>query len=409
MTIFGPANIQLPAPPNLEKWPVIACDQYTSQPEFWTHLRSEVGNAPSTLHMILPEAELSRSIDQKCSSIHQTMMDYAHSGILETYSNSFVYVERTLANGCIRPGIVGVVDLESYDYRPGSTSPIRATEKTVAERIPPRRAVRQHAALDMSHVLLLADDEENALFRPLAGSRDRLKPLYSLDLMGNGGHIAGWLVDGADADALLRRIMQYESSMRSRYSSSGGGEIVYVIGDGNHSLAAAKDCYEQAKKEHPNSVHCPRRYALVELENIHDPAQQFEPIHRLVQTSDPQALLKALELECGANDGYPVTWYLGNTRGVLHLDRSKALTAIAVLQPFLDAYIQEWGGGIDYIHGGEVLCRLAAEKNALGFLLPPVEKGHFFQSILSNGVLPRKTFSMGHAQEKRYYLETRAL
>lgn len=405
MSVFGSANILLPKGELIHKWPVIACDQYTSQPEYWEAVRDHVGQSPSTLHMILPEAELGADNQAAMERAHKAMAEYAASDILQTYENAFVYVERSLSNGMVRCGIVGVVDLESYDYGMDKKPLVRATEKTVVERIPPRRAVRQGACLDMSHVLMLADDTQDSLIGPLTKNKDRLPLLYSMELMAGGGHIAGWLVAGEDARALSERIDAYEKAMKEKFPASLGGEMVYVVGDGNHSLAAAKDCYEMAK----NIPGTQRRYALVELENIHHAAQQFEPIHRLVEVGKPEMLLKMLEENYCAPDGYPVAWCMEDRQGVLYLDRARGGLDLAVLQPALDAYVQEHGGSIDYIHGEDTLRELVNQKKALGFFLAPIAKGDFFRNVVTDGVLPRKTFSMGHANEKRYYLETRHL
>ena len=409
MSVFGAADILLPEKDILEKWPVIACDQFTSQPEYWTSLRETVGQAYSTLHMILPEAELGDHNDAAKEKAHATMAEYAAAGFLKCYQDAFVYVERALSNGSVRCGIVGVVDLEHYDYHPQVKPLVRATEKTVVERIPPRRAVRQGAVLDLSHVLMLADDDTDDMIGPLTKNKENLPLLYSMELMAGGGHIAGWLVAGRDADALKGRIRAYEARMREKFPAGLGGEMVYVVGDGNHSLAAAKDCYELAKAELPEQEAAARRYALVELENIHHPAQQFEPIHRLVEVAEPEKLLEELEKTCGAKDGYPVHWCMADKQGVMYLDREKAGLDLGVLQPVLDAYIEEQGGSIDYIHGDDTLRDLVAQKKALGFFLAPLAKGDFFRNVITSGVLPRKTFSMGHANEKRYYMETRHL
>ena len=215
MSVFGSANILLPKGELIHKWPVIACDQYTSQPEYWQRVRENVGEAPSTLHMILPEAELGSNDAEAMEKAHGNMERYLSDGILNCYENSFVYVERTLSDGSIRCGIVGAVDLQAYDYHPDVKPLVRATEKTVVERIPPRRAVRQGASLDLSHVLMLADDETDNMIGPLSRGKEKLPLLYSMELAENGGHIAGWLVAGEDAQALLTRIAEYETRMKS--------------------------------------------------------------------------------------------------------------------------------------------------------------------------------------------------
>lgn len=401
---FLPADILLPAHADLEKWAVIACDQFSSQPEYWQEVRRHVGKAPSCLHMILPEAELEQENAQTIPLIHQSMLCYWEAGLLQTYPRSFVYVERTLQNGLIRRGVIGMIDLEHYDYRAGSHSAIRATEQTVLERIPPRMRIRRGAALDLPHVILLCDDAEQRIL-PCAAHRE--KPLYAFDLMQGGGHIAAWLVDGAAADALQTQLNGY----CAQKVQASDHPLLFAVGDGNHSLATAKACYEEWKAAHPNSdtASHPLRYALVELQNIHDASQQFEPIHRMVQGVEVEPLLQALQDECGAPEGYPVQWISAGRGGTLLLDPQKGSFAVAIIQSFLDGYLQKHPAKMDYIHGEQALRQLCTAEDTIGFLLEGMDKNTLFSGVDKGGVLPRKTFSMGHAQEKRYYLEARLL
>ena len=401
---FLSADILLPAGTDLEKWAVIACDQFSSQPEYWQEVRRHVGDAPSCLHMILPEAELGLENEQTLHNIHQSMQRYLDEGLLQKHPHSFIYVERTLQNGLIRRGVIGMIDLEHYDYHPGSHSAIRATEQTVLERIPPRMRIRRGAALDLPHVILLCDDADQRIL-PCAASKE--KPLYDFDLMQGGGRIAAWLVDGERADALQAQLDAY-CAQRAQEAEH---PLVFAVGDGNHSLATAKACYEEWKAAHPDAetaLH-PLRYALVELQNIHDESQQFEPIHRVVQGTDVNALLATLESECCAQEGYPVQWVSASRKGTLLLDPEKGSFAVAILQSFLDSYLQTHPAKIDYIHGEGALRQLAAAGDSIGFLLEGMDKNTLFSGVNKDGVLPRKTFSMGHAQEKRYYLEARML
>ena len=408
MNPFVPANILLPIQADLEKWAVIACDQFSSQPEYWQAVREHVGSASSCLHMILPEAELDGESTGRLHAIHQAMQACLAEDFFQEYRQCFVYVERTLQNGLIRRGVVGCMDLECYDYTPGASSAIRATEQTVLERIPPRMRIRRGAALDLPHVILLCDDAQHRLLPCAAQAKETALPLYDFELMQGGGHIAAWLVDGLHADALCRELNAYAAF---KEQAAAGAPLLYAVGDGNHSLATAKACYEEWKKEHPgeDTAHLPLRYALVELENIHDASQQFEPIHRVLQGVDADGLLHALQSECGAQDGYPVSWISGSRTGTVRLDSHKGAFAVAVLQRFLDDYLQKHPAKIDYIHGQEALATLASADNCLGFLLPAMDKNTLFDGVDRGGVLPRKTFSMGHAQEKRYYLEARKL
>lgn len=411
MNVFLPADILLPQGVDMEKWAVIACDQFTSNAAYWQRVRETAGDAPSTIHLILPEADLGTPREQaQLEQIGASMAQYQKQGVFRTWEHSFVYVERTLESGAVRKGLVGMVDLEAYDYRPGSVSEIRATEKTVEERIPPRMRARRDAPVELPHVLLLCDDHEKCLIEPITAARDTLPLLYDFDLMEGGGHITGWLVQGAPAEAFEARLEAYSARVGEKYRDLPGAPMTFAVGDGNHSLATAKACYEERKAQNPGidlSNH-PSRYALVELENIHDDAQVFEPIHRVLLHTDPEKLLRDLESWC-APDGYPIRWYAGARQGTVYLDRSRSQLAVGVLQGFLDAWMADNAADIDYIHGDDDLRELAAQDNAIGFLLPAMEKSQLFRGVIADGALPRKTFSMGHAREKRYYLEGRVI
>ena len=411
MSVFKSADILLPQNVDLTKWAVIACDQFTSDPEYWQRVRKTAGDAPSTIHMILPEAELGSADEaQLVSSINASMDRYLANDVFKCYSNSYIYVERTLADGSVRPGLLGMVDLEAYDYHPGSESPVRATEKTVLERIPPRQRVRKDAAVELPHVLMLCDDNKKQLIEPLAQVVDSLPQLYDFDLMEQGGRIRGWLVQGEVAQAFDERLEKFSGTISEKYADLSGAPVLLAVGDGNHSLATAKSCYEALKSANPDldlSNH-PARYSLVELQNIHDASLEFAPIHRIVTKVDGKKLLEDLQGIC-AKDGYCVNWVLGSEQGSIYLDRNRGELAVAVLQEFLDQWLSENQGEIDYIHGDAEVAALAQQENAVGFLLPPMEKHQLFRGVISGGVLPRKTFSMGHAREKRYYLEGRKI
>ncbi len=412
MNAFLPADILFPDVKDMEKWAVIACDQFTSDPAYWERVRKNAEGAPSTINLILPEAELGTEKEAEHTAlINATMGEYLKKNVFKTYKNAFVYVERTLENGSIRKGLMGMVDLDAYDYSTGSTSAIRATERTVVERIPPRMRVRRDAPIELPHILMLCDDHDKVLIEPIAAKKDSLTKLYDFDLMEGGGHIAGWLVDGAEAEAFNDRLTDYTANVGRKYADLKGVPMVFAVGDGNHSLATAKSCYEELKAKHPGedlSNH-PARFALVELENIHDEAQVFEPIHRVITKCDPKALLGALKKEVCADEGFEVKWYIGGESGTVCLDKAKSQLAVGVLQSFLDGYLKEHEGEIDYIHDDDALIQLAKQPNAIGFLLPAMEKSQLFRGVIADGILPRKTFSMGHSREKRYYLEGRKI
>ncbi len=412
MNSFLPADILMPQVDSMEKWAVIACDQFTSDPAYWERVRKNAEGAPSTINLILPEAELGTEKEAEHTAlINATMAEYLKNDVFKTYRNALVYVERTLENGTVRKGLVGMVDLDAYDYSTGSTSAIRATERTVVERIPPRMRVRRDAPIELPHILMLCDDHDKVLIEPIAEKKSGLTKLYDFELMEGGNHITGWLVDGEEAEAFNARLTDYTANVGKKYADLKGVPMVFAVGDGNHSLATAKSCYEELKAQNPGvdlSNH-PARFALVELENIHDEAQVFEPIHRVITNCDPKALLEALKKEACADGGFEVRWYIGQESGTVSLDKFKSQLAVGVLQGFLDGYLKDNAGEIDYIHDDDALIGLARQENAIGFLLPAMEKSQLFRGVIADGILPRKTFSMGHSREKRYYLEGRKI
>ena len=412
---FYPSDILLPKKDvDMSKWAVVACDQFTSEPEYWERVEKTVGDAPSTLRLILPEANLKApNVDEFIADINASMSKYLEEGIFETLKDSLIYIERGQSDGKIRHGLIGMVDLDQYDFTPGSGALIRATEGTVLDRIPPRARVRRNAPIELPHVMLLIDDPEKTVIEPLTAAADKMESVYDFDLMENGGHIKGYKLSAAQIDAVADALtgLTTDEAMKSKYGVSGVAPLLFAVGDGNHSLATAKSCYEELKKNNPGvdlSNH-PARYALVELENIHDPAQVFEPIHRVIFKTEPKKLLKALEDACGGTEGFPVKWYIGEESGTIVLDKNKGELAVGILQHFLDEYLKSNPGEIDYIHDDDALISFAKQENAIGFLLPAMEKSQLFRGVIADGVLPRKTFSMGHSREKRYYLEGRKI
>ena len=410
MKTFAPANILLPKNVNFEKWAVIACDQFTSQPEYWQRVRENVGEAVSTLNLVFPEAELNVDRAERIKSINENMAKYLAEDIFTEYKDAYVYVERTLKNGVVRKGIVGVIDLEQYDYNADSKSAIRATEQTVLERIPPRVEIRRNASMELPHVLLLCDDEKERIIEPLTAKKAELPKIYDFDLMEGGGHIEGYLLQGTEVDAINEAIAAYEADVLAKYEGSGKAPMTYAVGDGNHSLATAKACYEELKEKcgAENVANHPARFALVELENIYDEAQVFEPIHRLLTNVDVKALRENLQAEIGGN-GTAIKWFANGKAGELKINDENGELPLEVIQVALDKYLKANAGEIDYIHGDETLEQLSQKENTIGFLMPNVTKNAFFENIVNNGVMPRKTFSMGEAEEKRYYLEGRRI
>ncbi len=408
MAVFNSFDILLPKNEYMHAWPVVACDQFTSQPEYWRTLRDMVGFYPSALNCILPEVELKGCTEERYELIRATMEKYLDSGVFRQFEDAFVYVERTLLDGSVRAGLVGVIDLEDYDFHADAVSAIRATERTVEERIPPRMKVRRGAAMELSHVLLLCDDEKKLLIEPLCGETENFEKVYDQELLMGGGHIRGYIINGDRARALEKAIDEYCAKKTAQYGDMAA--MLFAVGDGNHSLASAKACYEELKNSGADAEKIARaRYAMVELENIRDDVQKFEPIHRLLTDVEPDAVLEYLKNSCGAEDGHAIYWKAGEKQGTIYLDREKGLLPVAVLQTALDDFLVDNAGSIDYIHGMDVLEQLSGKPASIAFALEAVPKGDFFLGIAKDGVLPRKTFSMGEAQEKRYYLEARKL
>ncbi|MDR3644228.1 MAG: DUF1015 domain-containing protein [Clostridia bacterium] len=413
-----PAEILLPSGCDLPKWSVVACDQYTSEPEYWRQTEEFVGGSPSTLRLTLPEAYLeSPDAGKRIDQIGCTMQKYLDDGILGSAGRGFVYLERTLRSGAIRRGLIGAVDLEQYDFRSGSQSPIRATEGTVLERIPPRVRVRRGAALEVPHIMLLIDDAGQTVIEPLVAAKKRFRPLYDFELMQQSGRAAGYMVDKAGESAALSALdaLADQKSFEAKYGVSDKGVLLFAAGDGNHSLATAKECFEQIKATLPEEQwkNHPARYALVEVVNLHDAALDFEPIHRVVFGADEGRLLAALEKFCGAclEPCGPQTFacVTRQTERQIWVKSPSSNLAVGTLQAFLDRYTAENGGRVDYIHGEEVVRSLCADNGNIGFLLPPMPKNELFRTVILDGALPRKTFSMGHACDKRFYLECRKI
>ena len=418
---FRPADILLPKDCEYSKWSVVACDQYTSQPEYWQRVEEYVGRAPSTLRLILPESCLEGpNVETDIMEINNTMSRYLREGRFVEHPNTLFYVERTLDNGKVRRGLMGMVDLEQYDYEPGSSAPIRATEGTVLSRIPPRVAVRKNAPVELPHVMLLVDDPDQTVIEPLADQTDSMQVLYDFDLMERGGHIKGWELT-EDQQAQVARALSAladPAKFNARYGTKDEAVMLFAVGDGNHSLATAKECYERQKRLTPPEhwANLPARYALVELDNLHDASLEFEPIHRLVFGVKPEELLSALvEYYPGAKrgdgaGGHKLAYVYGETQGVVSVPDPAAQLPVGTLQNFLDWYLARHKGvRVDYIHGEDVARKLAAQPDTVGFLLPAMGKEELFPTVIRDGVLPRKTFSMGEAHDKRFYLEARKI
>lgn len=408
---FKAADILIPSNVEMEKWSVVACDQYTSEPEYWRETERTVGDAPSALRLILPEVYLESSdVDERINEIHRSMEKYLSDGIFKEYKNAMIYVERTTSDG-VRAGVVGAIDLEEYDYRKGSKSSVRATEATVVERIPPRIKVRTGAPLELPHIMILIDDAKRTVIEKIGEKKAKLEKLYDFELMQGGGHIAGYLLGESEINEITAALdaLGDPGEFNARYGLSGEPVMLYAMGDGNHSLATAKEYYERVKKENPNSA---ARYALAEIVNLHSDALRFEAIHRIVTGVDVGKLLSELKVSLGASengDGQSFTVINNGSEDKLFITRPTLNLTVGSLQQFLDAYIKENGGKIDYIHGADVVRRLSEASDSVGFLLPDMSKEELFPTVIKDGALPRKTFSMGHAQDKRFYTEARRI
>ena len=388
-----------------ETWAVIACDQFTSQPDYWLDVEKTVGDRPSTLRLIQPEVFLKNG--DRTAQVNETMREYLREGILEErVRDGFVVVERTTVSGK-RIGIVAALDLECYDFTTG-TLLTRATEDTVADRLPPRVKIRRGASLELPHVLVLIDDPENTFVEAAyAGVRDE-DLLYDFDLMKNGGHLRGWKAEGE----ILSKL---SVALNALYDKSRG--FLYAVGDGNHSLATAKICWEEIRKTIPQEEwkDHPARYALVEIVNIHSPAIQFEAIHRLLKGVEAGELERgfcsyAAQKGIGLEPGSQIVFAANGVKNGYSLKNSGGILPVALLQNYLDGFLKDHPESeIDYVHGEKTLLELANEKGNVGILLESIPKHSFFDGIRAGGHLPRKTFSMGHAEEKRYYMECRKL
>ena len=391
---FSPADILL-AKTDLTKWSVIACDQYTSEPEYWAETEKTVGDNPSALKIVLPEVYLSDDNSQRINEINRNMKEYLENGVFETLQNTMILTLRTLKNGAVRKGIVGLIDLEDYSYEKGSDALIRATEATVVERIPPRVEIRKDAILEMPHVMLLINDPKKTVVEPLTLNVEDYEKLYDFTLMQNAGSVKGYKIP----DETVAEINRALETLKNENDG-----LLFAVGDGNHSLATAKECY----KNHNGS-----RYAWVEVVNIHDSSLEFEPIYRTVFGADPNALINAFVEAMGGEyegaDAHNYTCVFGDTETKLSL-KAKSHLAVADLQIFLDEYIKANPQvKVDYIHGVENTKKVAIRENGVGFIFDGMEKSDLFPAVSADGSLPRKTFSMGCADDKRFYLEARKI
>jgi len=417
---------------DLHLWATIACDQFTSQPEYWKQVAEIVGDAPSTFNLILPEVYLATSEEtRRIKTTRQTMQAYLEQNILESHTG-MIYVERT-SSGKIRHGLLLALDLENYDYDRSSQSLIRATEGTILDRLPPRIRIREGAPLELPHILVLIDDPEHTVIQPLKKSIQNLTMLYDFELMLGSGHLRGYLVENTQYEQQILRALEKLASPAVFYPkykvTPEKGVLLFAVGDGNHSLATAKAIWEKMK--HSVGMDHPSRYALVEIENLHDPGLEFEPIHRVLfgLKQSPESALNSY-----FGDQIRLEWCKDEIRMIEMVNNQPAdkeqifglITPqgcqtvwvknpisnlpVGTLQAFLDEWLLKGGAdNIDYVHGTNVLVSLSQKTNHCGFYLPAMHKNELFKTVILDGALPRKTFSMGEAAEKRFYVEARKI
>ncbi len=432
-------NILLPrAGIDLQRWAVIACDQYTSEPEYWQTVDQLVGNRPSTLRLIYPEVYLEGADGEaRIAAINASMDSYLAAGVLAEQGPGFILLDRQTCHAPSRKGLVVALDLEAYDYRPGAKTLIRATEGTIVDRLPPRIRVRRKAAIELPHIMVLIDDPQRTVIEPLF--QESLEQAYDFELMQNGGHLRGWKVSQPglieQVGRALERLADRER-FQTRYNVEDDQVMLYAMGDGNHSFATAKAIWEQLKEDagDPATVmDHPARYALVELVNVHDPGLEFEAIHRVLFGADVDDLLSragefyrqtgtpcriswqpdlatARSAASASGQAHALSFNAQGRYGLLLIDQPALTLEVATLQNFLDDYLAKNPQvRVDYIHGDDAVTRLGGQKGNVGFYLPPISKHDLFLTIVRDGALPRKTFSMGEADERRFYLEARRI
>lgn len=415
---FKRGNILLPKNADMTKWSVVACDQYTSEPEYWADVEKIVGENPSTLKLTLPEIYLEEeNIQERINNINENMKELMEENFFNEYKDSMIYLQRTQKDGKIREGLMGIVDLEGYNYEVGSQTPIRATEKTVIERIPPRVKIRQNATLELPHIMILIDDDKKDIIESLKTKVNENDVVYDFDLMKDGGHIKGYLLNNSTMDEIDRKLelLADEDSFEKKYDVKNKGVLLFAMGDGNHSLATAKACYENLKKtmSEEEYLNNPARYALVELVNLHSDALEFEAINRVVFDTNPKNLIKKLKEYYIINkegNGEKFEIITKDIDEIWYIENPKSNISVGSIQIFLDEYLKENAGKIDYIHGEEVTKELTRKNdNNVGFIFDAMPKSELFKTVILDGSLPRKTFSMGHSYDKRYYLEARKI
>lgn len=409
--IFVPTDILLPKQADMQLWSTVACDQFTSDTKYWDAVSHMTEGKLSTMHMIFPEAYLNhKDHAEETKRINAVMEQYLLDDVFYCLENSYIYVERTLPGGIVRRGLVGAIDLSQYDYSEGSVTPVRATEHTVESRLPARVEIRKNAPLEMPHIMLFIDDRDDMVMRSAAISAG--DPVYDFDLMCNGGHICGRPISGTNADIITAMLDELtEQDLLEKKYGFDFGAIIYAIGDGNHSLAAAKKCWDEIRvtlTEEEQTNH-PARFALVELMNIHDAGVAFHPIHRAVFSIDSHAFEDAANAKLFSESGTAVTLVTPNGVSERYVSAESIGMVIELVDQFCQEFALNHGGEVDYIHGDHETIQYGSAPNNAAILLPTMKKEELFTSVMETGVFCKKSFSIGEAHEKRYYLECRKI
>lgn len=414
---FKAGDILIPKNVDMHKWSVVACDQYTSEPDYWNEVQSIVGDSPSTLNLTLPEIYLEdNNVDERISKINGNMKKMIEDDIFNEYKDSMIYLERTQYDGKVREGLIGIVDLEDYSYEKGAQTLIRATEKTVIERIPPRLKVRENALLELPHIMILIDDEKKNIIENLKNKVNENDVVYDFDLMQKGGHIKGYKLNKEIIDEVISGLehLADKDYFEKKYDVKDKGVLLFAMGDGNHSLATAKANYEKLKETMTEEEYLnhPARYALVELVNLHSDALEFEAIHRVVFDVNVNDLIDNLYKYYDINEdgnGQKFELITKDMDKVLYITNPKSNIPVGSIQMFLDEYLKNHSGKIDYIHGEDVTKELGSKEGNVGIIFDAMPKSDLYKTVILDGALPRKTFSMGHSYDKRFYLEARKI
>jgi hypothetical protein len=414
---FTVGNILIPKNADMYKWCVVACDQYTSEPDYWREVNKIVGDSPSTLNLTLPEIFLEEDdVEDRIKKINKNMKKYVDDDLFKEYKDSMIYLERTQDDGKVREGLMGIVDLEAYSYEKGSQTLIRATEKTVIERIPPRMKVRENALLELPHIMILIDDDKKDIIESLKNKVSDSDVVYDFDLMQRGGHIKGYLLNKEIINEINSKLetLADKDNFEKKYDVKDKGVLLFAMGDGNHSLATAKACYEKLKTtmSEEEYLNHPARYALVELVNLHSSALEFEAIHRVVFDTDVNDLIDNMYKYYNINEegrGQKFELVTKDFDKTLYIENPKSNIVVGSIQMFLDEYLSNHKGKIDYIHGEEVTKEFGSKENNVGIIFDAMKKEELFKTVILDGALPRKTFSMGHSYDKRFYLEARKI